>query len=162
MPKALLPAAVPLALLLCGPPLAAEEIEADAGAIEDDPDLAAAIEADAATPAPAAGTATARQEVVAAEDPMNLVLPQVGSTRVLGNEQNPQLSVILDAAGAWFSDEDRFRNGGHDPVRNGPALQGVELAVAAPIDPYFRFDMNFCFVHLHLEEAYLTTTSLTR
>lgn len=153
-------AALPSALLLFGPPLAADGNEPDAGPPEDEAELTAAIAADAANPAPAAGTAPARQAVVADEDPLNLVLPQVGSSRVLGNEQNPQLSVILDVAGAWFSTEDRLRTGGHDPVRNGPALQGVELAVSAPIDPYFRFDMNFCFVHLHLEEAYLTTTSL--
>jgi len=72
----------------------------------------------------------------------------------------PDISFILDTTFGWFIGEDHIRQGGHALDENGFTLQGLEMAVSGSVDPYFRYDMNFEFAHLHLEEAYLTTLSL--
>ncbi len=82
------------------------------------------------------------------------------SAGTVGNEMNPSISLILDAVGAYFSNERGFRQGGHAPTRSGPSLQGAELAMSASVDPWFRVDAAFEMSHLHLEEIFLTTTSL--
>ncbi len=92
------------------------------------------------------------------EDPLNQ-LPQ-GAQEVIGNEANPSISIILDFAGAFFARENRIHQGGHAPTTNGPTIQGAELAASASVDPFFRVDMAFGMYHLHMEEIYLTTTSL--
>jgi hypothetical protein len=79
---------------------------------------------------------------------------------VNGNEANPSISVILDVAGAWFQHDEHYRQGGHAPSQTGPAIQGAELAFSTSIDPYFALDVAFGMFHLHLEEAYMTTTAL--
>lgn len=74
---------------------------------------------------------------------------------------NPDISLILDLAGAWFSDESDLR-GGHDPKNFGFNLQGLELAIGSDIGPYFRFD-SAMVLHLggiEIEEAYGTTLDL--
>lgn len=88
--------------------------------------------------------------------------PQSGplGTELVGNEMNPSLSLILDFTAAYFSQADRVHLGGHAPTSSGMSLTGAELAASANVDPYFRFDMAFCFGHMHLEEFYLTTLSL--
>lgn len=97
---------------------------------------------------------------------LGLLVPRVSpgqevlGKELLGNEMNPNLSVILDVVGAYFSEPDRLHLGGHAPTTNGPAVTGAELAASANIDPYFRFDLNFCFAHMHLEEITFTTLSL--
>jgi hypothetical protein len=74
---------------------------------------------------------------------------------------NPDLSFIADFAAAGFS-EPLEMNGGHDPTENGFNLQALELAVAASVDPYFRFDSNIVFLQSgsEIEEAYGTTLAL--
>ena len=74
---------------------------------------------------------------------------------------NPDISLIGDFALAGFSSDVEML-GGHDPVENGFNLQGLELAVGASVDPYFRFDSNIVFINegVELEEAYGTTTGL--
>jgi len=132
-----------------------------AGAAEDDlmAELEAAAAADSTEQAQAKGASGAtRAEDSAREDPLNL-LPQ-GAKEAIGNEANPALSIILDFAGAVFVRDDHYRMGGHAPVDNGPAIQGAELAASASVDPFFRIDMAFGMYHLHMEEIYLTTTSL--
>ena len=89
------------------------------------------------------------------QDPANLL-----GKEVVGNETNPSISLILDAAGAYYSSEDRVRLGGHAPATNGPAIQGAELAISAPVDPFFRIDLAHGLYHGHLEEVFLTTTAL--
>jgi hypothetical protein len=79
---------------------------------------------------------------------------------LLGNEMNPALSLILEFTGAYFSQYHRIGMGGHAPTTTGFNLTGAELAASANVDPYFRFDMAFCFGHMHLEEFYLTTLGL--
>ncbi len=103
--------------------------------------------------------ADARQaEDQSASDPLNQ-LPD-GVSKVVGNEANPALSIILDTAFAYYTEKNRYRMGGHAPSTNGPAIQGAELAATASIDPFFKIDMAFGLYHLHLEEIYLTTLAL--
>jgi len=75
---------------------------------------------------------------------------------------NPDMSLILDVAGAWFSREPSLQTGGHDPQRTGFNLQQLELSVGRSVDPYFRFDGNIVFSQfgVEIEEAYATTLSL--
>ncbi|MBW2455663.1 MAG: hypothetical protein JRI68_14185 [Deltaproteobacteria bacterium] len=121
-------------------------------------ELAAAESADAAATAEARGADATKAANVEAEDPFTL-LPE-GAQEVVGNETNPSISIILDFAAAIFTKDDHFRQGGHAPTDNGPAIQGAELAASAPIDPFFEVDLAFGMYHLHVEEIYLTTTAL--
>jgi hypothetical protein len=76
---------------------------------------------------------------------------------------NPDISVILDVAAAWFSDHDAaIQTGGHDPTGNGFNLQALEMSFAKSVDPYFRFDSHLVFGPdgFELEEAYATTLAL--
>lgn len=75
---------------------------------------------------------------------------------------NPDLSLILDGAAGWFSDEDHGQTGAHDPSRTGFTLQQLELSASAIVDPYFRFDANIVFglFGVEVEEAYGTTLGL--
>lgn len=72
----------------------------------------------------------------------------------------PDISFIVDVGFGWFFGDDHIRQGGHAMDENGFTLQGLEMAVSGSVDPYFRYDMNFEFAHLHLEEAYITSLSL--
>jgi len=79
-----------------------------------------------------------------------------------GMSLNPDLSVILDAALAGFSEDEPRQAGGHDPAKNGFTIQQVELALSKAVDPYFRFD-SFLVLSpfgIEIEEAFATTTSL--
>lgn len=75
---------------------------------------------------------------------------------------NPDISVIADFAAAAFSSAAPLEIGAHDPDHNGFNLQALELALAASVDPYLRFDSNISFdLHgLDIEEAYGTTLGL--
>lgn len=75
---------------------------------------------------------------------------------------NPDISAVLDVAGAYFSDTDHLQTGGHDPSKNGFNLQQLELSLGAAVDPYFRFDAHLVFslFGVELEEAYGTTLDL--
>lgn len=75
---------------------------------------------------------------------------------------NPDISVIADITGGWYSDADIVRSG-DDPADTGLNLQEVELAFSAAVDPYFRGDVYLTIPNLEgieVEEAFLTTTSL--
>ena len=129
---------------------------------ENDAELMAALEkaadADKTTLETTKGSDATNRNDQEKSDPINQ-LPE-GAKRVIGNEANPSLSIILDTAFAYFTENDRYRMGGHAPTGTGPAIQGAELAASASIDPYFRLDMAFGLYHLHMEEVYATTTSL--
>lgn len=75
---------------------------------------------------------------------------------------NPDLSLILDVAAAWFSDPAPLQMGGHDPTGNGFTLQQLEMSIGKAVDPYFRFDANLVFLQggVEVEEAYGTTLAL--
>ncbi len=71
------------------------------------------------------------------------------------------LSLILDVAAAYFSDEP-LPGGDHDPDHTGFNFQQLELSAGAAVDPYFRFDSNLVFSPegVEVEEAYATTLGL--
>ena len=137
------------AATLCRPALAADTPDAGApdvsvqetqpaqpDAVEPvDPELAAAIEKDKASPPPAAPV-----------QPMQ--------------KMNPDLSFILDVGAAWFRKADHLKQGGHSMDDNGLAVQGLEFAASASADPYFRFDMYAELAHMEVEEVFLTTLAL--
>lgn len=82
------------------------------------------------------------------------------ATRVV-KSLNLDLALILDVAGAYFSDEP-LQLGGHDPSETGFVLQQLELSAGASVDPFFRFDANLVFslFGVEIEEAFVTTTQL--
>jgi hypothetical protein len=75
---------------------------------------------------------------------------------------NPDISFILDVAGAWFTEKENLQTGGHDPTRRGFNLQQLEMSIGKAVDPYFRFDANVVFSQfgVEIEEAYGTTLAL--
>jgi len=74
---------------------------------------------------------------------------------------NPDISLILDVAGAYFSDTPQMA-GGHDPNHTGVTLQQLEMHIASSVDPFFKFDANIVFAQfgVEVEEAYFTTLAL--
>jgi hypothetical protein len=111
-----------------------------------DPELAAALAKDAAASAPPPASPASADASAVAGRPSSM---------------NPDLSLILDVAGAYFS-KDRFETGAHDPDQTGFNLQQLELHAGANVDPYFRLDGNVVFRTdgIDLEEAYGTTLGL--
>ncbi len=75
---------------------------------------------------------------------------------------NPDIAVIMDVAGAWFSDAKPLQGGGHDPTARGFNLQQLEMSIGAAVDPFFRFDANLVFslFGVEVEEVYGTTLAL--
>ncbi|MCI0569201.1 MAG: zinc-regulated TonB-dependent outer membrane receptor [Myxococcaceae bacterium] len=72
------------------------------------------------------------------------------------------ISFVLDAAGAVFSDKQPLQTGGHDPQKNGFTLQQLELSLGAAVDPFLRFDGNIVFSQfgVEIEEAYATSLGI--
>ena len=108
-----------------------------------------------ATPAPASATGGAAPNA-----------PPLRGTQTL----NPDISAILDAEGGYQRRPLQFLNG-DDPVLRaeegkkalGFAVQEVELALSAIVDPYFRGDVFLTVPNLdglEVEEAFATSTSL--
>lgn len=75
-------------------------------------------------------------------------------------KMNPDLSLILTAGLGWFSHAEHLDQGGHGIGDNGFAIQGLELAATANVDPYFRFDLYFQLTEAEIEEGFLTTLGL--
>jgi hypothetical protein len=75
----------------------------------------------------------------------------------------PDISVIGNFVGGWFSDEPTGVEG-HDPARSGFTLQQVEVAFQSVVDPYFRADVILDFLEegVEMEEGYFTTLGLPR
>lgn len=75
---------------------------------------------------------------------------------------NPEIALILDVAFAYFSEDENFQTGGHDPTATGFNLQQFEISAGAAVDPYLRLDANLVFSEfgVELEEAYGTTLGL--
>lgn len=121
-------------------------------------ELEAAAAADETVIKDSRGSDAQYREEVREEDPFREWSP--GAREVTGNEANPAISVILDTAFAFFSQNDRYRQGGHAPAITGPNIQGAELAASASVDPFFRVDLAFGMYHLHIEEVYATTSAL--
>lgn len=75
---------------------------------------------------------------------------------------NPDLSIVVDVAAAYFGRDEDLQTGAHDPHEDGFTLQQVELAFGSSVDPYFRVDGNLVFgvEGVEVEEAYATTLAL--
>lgn len=138
----------------------------------------------AAAAAPATEGATPDQaeaarllEELQAEDKSRPPVPDLSTVNLAAGipgvqSMNPDLSIILDVAGAAFGvprgskagspfADDPMMTGGHDPTENGFTLRQVELAFAASVDPYLRFDASLVIKDaLEVEEAYATTLAL--
>ncbi len=84
--------------------------------------------------------------------------PQTGGPA--GNS-NPDISLILDVAGAWF-DGEPSQLGAHDPQSTGFNLQQLEMHIASNVDPFFRLEANLVFSEfgVEVEETYGTTLAL--
>lgn len=74
---------------------------------------------------------------------------------------NPDIAVILDAAGSYFSDAP-LQVGAHDPNKTGFTLQQLELHIESSVDPFFRLDANIVFAlfGVEVEEVFATSTAL--
>jgi hypothetical protein len=116
---------------------------------------AAAGQTTGTTPAPSSATGGAAPNV-----------PLLRGAQTL----NPDISAILDAEGGYQRRPLQFVNG-DDPVLRaeegskalGFAVQEVELAFSAIVDPYFRGDVFLTIPNLEgleVEEAFATSTSL--
>lgn len=75
---------------------------------------------------------------------------------------NPDISLILTTALAYFSQEDHLQSGAHDPGKTGFNLQALEMTLGKAVDPYFRMDAILVFSQegAEIEEAYATTLAL--
>ena len=125
------------------PESAAEELSQ-----EELSELTAALSADAA-----ARTPSSPSEANGSTNPVAAALANF----------NPDIAVILDVAGGWYSGEGKaVTAGGHDPQKSGFTLQQLELSLGKAVDPYFRFDANIVFSQfgVEVEEAYATTLGL--
>ena len=79
----------------------------------------------------------------------------------LGSRFQMDLALILDVAGAYFSQEPPPA-GAHDPDKTGFKFQQLELSAGANVDTYFRMDANLVFSQfgVELEEAYASSLAL--
>lgn len=94
--------------------------------------------------------------------PSSAVMAWRGITRGY-QSLNPDIAVIVDTGGGYYSDEDRFVKSGDDPGQSGFNLQELELAFQAVVDPYLRADIFLTIPNLsglEVEEAFATTTHL--
>src|SRR5438094_2713131 len=122
--------------------------------------------------AAAAAAAAQGQSTAATQAPASATggtappVPLVRGTQSL----NPDVSAILDAEGGYQRRPLLFVNGDDPLLRSeegkkaaGFAVQEVELAFSAIVDPYFRADVFLTIPNLtglEVEEAFATTTSL--
>ena len=149
-----------------GPPAPAGS--ADAG--QDDEALRRGLEKalgkDAAAAAGQTSSAPPAQAPASATSGTAPPVPLLRGTQSL----NPDISVILDAEAGYQRRPLQFLNG-DDPVLRGEegkkalgfAVQEVELAFSAIVDPYFRGDVFLTIPNLEgleVEEAFATSTSL--
>ena len=149
-----------------GPPAPAGS--ADAG--QDDEalrrELEKALGRDAAAAAGQTSSAPPAQAPASATSGTAPPVPLLRGTQSL----NPDISVILDAEAGYQRRPLQFLNG-DDPVLRGEegkkalgfAVQEVELAFSAIVDPYFRGDVFLTIPNLtglEVEEAFATSTSL--
>lgn len=139
---------------------AAAQPAPDWGAAAPDPSAAAASDASAAEAAAleAALAADAAAAPPAAAQPVAQLAPQPAPPLA---PTNPAISLILDAAAAWF-DGSPAQTGAHDPQDTGFTLQQLEMHIASNVDPYFRLEANLVFAEfgVEVEEAYGTTLAL--
>ncbi len=74
---------------------------------------------------------------------------------------NPDISLLLDTAGAWFSVDNPQQAGAHDPSETGFVLQQLELNLESIVDPYFDMRTNLVFTAFGVEIEEAVASSLT-
>jgi hypothetical protein len=141
------------------------EAEARAPAAADDDvvvDEAALSAEELEAIARAVGADAALDESPAAESEMPSTTAFTQGAMRFFQSMNPDMSLILDVAGALFSTPTNIQTGAHDPRVMGFNLQQLELHVASNVDPFFRFEANIVFAQfgVEVEEAYATTLAL--
>src|SRR5258706_2541779 len=146
-----------IALLLAAPEAA------DAGVSDPqlEQELQKALQADQAAkaaqqPAPAAATSSGAPPAMLARGSQSL---------------NPDMSVIVDADFGWQRRPMSYLNGDDPDLKAepglhaiGPAVQEVEVAASAIVDPYFKAEVYLTIPNLEgieVEDAFATTTSLS-
>jgi hypothetical protein len=146
------------ALALAAAPAAAQPVAAQPVAAQP-----AAAQSAPAAPDPAAAEAAALEAALAADaaDAASTAAPPAPQTPAPLATTNPAISLILDAAAAWF-DAPPAQTGAHDPQATGFTLQQLEMHIASNVDPYFRLEANLVFAEfgVEVEEAYGTTLAL--
>ncbi|MBI5499751.1 MAG: hypothetical protein HY907_05880 [Deltaproteobacteria bacterium] len=85
-----------------------------------------------------------------------------GGTLGASNLMNPAISLVVNVAGSYFTDETHVARGGHVPTENGIHVQEAEFAVEAAVDPYFHLKGYFVFglTFFETEEVYAETLRL--
>ncbi len=104
------------------------------------------------------------QDMGALSTPVPTVSSAGGAAAALAaifQDMNPNMAVILDVAGSYFSQEPQ-QLGAHDPNRTGFTFQQLELSITANVDPFFAFTSNIVFAQfgVEVEEAYASTLRL--
>ncbi len=114
------------------------------------------------------GMAAAQTEDEMAEIEASLGADQAERERVTksattnASSLNPDISAVLDVAASWFSEEETFQTGAHDPQGRGFTLQQLELDISKVVDAYFRLDAFLVVTGggIEVEEAFATTLGL--
>jgi hypothetical protein len=93
--------------------------------------------------------------------------PPAGPVARFFQSANPDISLILSVAGAYFNDRalasgNAVPLGEPDPKGSGMEFQELEMAIQAAVDPYFRLDtfLSFSLEGVEVEEAYFSTLAL--
>ncbi len=98
--------------------------------------------------------------------PLNLMMaPPPNATNTAGRggvSMNPDIALIFDVAGAYFSEDETGQLGAHDPMKTGFTLQQLEMHAESRVDPYFDFQTNLVFSEfgVEVEEVYARTLSV--
>ncbi len=74
--------------------------------------------------------------------------------------ENPDISFVMNFGLGIFTDNNHIKQLGHSIDSNGLTLQGLEMTAEHSIDPYWKFNLNFQFIGMHIEEAYITSLAL--
>jgi hypothetical protein len=116
---------------------------------EDLKELEAAIEADAKSTEPT-------------HDLMSGASSNAPSMQIHSGTMNPNISMVLDVAMAWFSVEEPLQTGAHDVTQSGFNLQQLEMHLDSNVDHLFRMDANLVFSQfgVEIEEAFASTLAL--
>ena len=125
-----------------------------------------AVSAPAHAQTPSAGELAELQSALEADSQAQdaPAAPSPGARAGTAQSMNPNIALILDTAGAWFSEPDDAvaQAGAHDPRETGVNLQQLELHMDSLVDPFFRLDANIVFAQfgVEVEEVYATTLAL--
>jgi hypothetical protein len=85
-----------------------------------------------------------------------------GTGRAGRGSSNPNVSLVLDVAGAWFGGDGAEQLGAHDPTQTGFTFRQLELHLDSNVDPFATFEADLVFLQegVEIEEAHLTTLAL--